>query len=298
MRMSTRRSAIAASRSRELSRPRPRAAPAQSSALPPSSSRAALGRDVVGQRRSSPRLAGARGSCSTRSGRRRASGSGRRRPRRSPAAPRAVPVAAVVPAAAAGGGLRLLPARRRSMPAALEHLDVLAHQHELGADDPVGQAAHGVQEGAEVELRRRRPADAGSSPSPCARARARAAASRRSSAAASCTCAGTARRHRARPSRPSPGCGSRCGPTIRRPRAIDASLGHRCDVCACVPFAPTPCPARPSGGGIYTPSAMSPPEGSGRARVPRDRENDYTARAAARRVEFVRERTGVVAGSM
>ncbi len=38
---------------------------------------------------------------------------------------------------------------------------------------------------------------------------------------------------------------------------------------------------------------MSSDASNGRARVPRDRENDYTPQAAARRVEFVRARTGV-----
>ncbi len=61
------------------------------------------------------------------------------------------PAAAVVPAAPAGGGLRLLPAFDRDA-ARAQLLDILAHDYELRPCDPVGQAAHRVEEGAEVEL--------------------------------------------------------------------------------------------------------------------------------------------------
>ena len=60
-------------------------------------------------------------------------------------------VAAVVPAPAAGGGVDLLPLLDRE-PVAGEHLRLLAHDHEVGSDDPVGQAPDRVDERAQVRL--------------------------------------------------------------------------------------------------------------------------------------------------
>ncbi len=59
--------------------------------------------------------------------------------------------AAVVPAAPAGGGFGLLPGLDRDA-AGGQRLDILAHDHELGARDPVGQPLDRVQKRAEVEL--------------------------------------------------------------------------------------------------------------------------------------------------
>ena len=158
--------------------------------------RALLGRDVGRARRRPARGAhGGRGSCSTRSGTRRASAPGRRRPRSWPAAPRACPAPLSYQRrrrAGASASCQL----STGMPLALSCLDVLAHDYELRARRSRragGAPRRGRRRGRAPRWRR---ADAGSSPSPCARARARAAGSRRSSAAASCTCAGRARPRR------------------------------------------------------------------------------------------------------
>jgi hypothetical protein len=65
---------------------------------------------------------------------------------------------------------------------------VLAHKHELGADDPVRESAHSVQERTEIELFIGRHRVQGSSASRGARARGLADAFLHSSAEGSCTC--------------------------------------------------------------------------------------------------------------
>ena len=89
---------------------------------------------LLGRRRraraASPRRAGAPASCSTRSGRRPASGSGRRRRRRWPAAPRACPRRCRT-SAAAGPGASASSQSSIWHPVAGEDLGLLAHDHEV-----------------------------------------------------------------------------------------------------------------------------------------------------------------------
>ena len=141
-----RRSAAGARRS---ARPRRRAAASSRRASRPAPARTPP--TTAPPRAASPPRAGARAACSTRSGRRPASGSGRRRRTRSPAAPRAFP--------------RPLSCQRRRRAGASasshssmwhavagEHLGLLAHDHQVAPRDPVGQPPDRVDERAQVGL--------------------------------------------------------------------------------------------------------------------------------------------------